>query len=296
MSRLKLVLIPLAACVVFLVTSSMKQPAAPLVSIPSIKKPVPIESLNFQTITLPSHLEGVQAETILAKAISRVNADELESLEMDVIQRTDIDDINYQMKARYLRGPKQLVRFEADITVDSLTSRFTVISNGNQIRESVRVPGAPKSATVVDLPVVNEGSDDVSLENLAREKLVRSKVFSGVGALITAIQSGLKGPSVRAVRCNDSELIEISGKWAETRSTQDQVPVELRIKDQAGECRVYLDINTLWPYYIEWWTKQNRNGSRRLLMRTEFRNVTINPPLTEERIRQEFMATKAPSQ
>lgn len=290
MSRFQLYLLPVLACGVFLLTGSMEQTAAPLLSIRPGLTERPLLAWAAEPVPLPARWQECTPAQVLGQAAANCSADKIAWLNMCFHQRVSLDDLDFEMEGRFLAAPEQRSRLDLKLKTGGQSSRHLVIVNGHSLVELVELPGNDKHLTAVELPRVQKPGDDPAALSQARAELIQKKTFAGMPALLASLQAGLVQPQLRLVRVQGKEYLEIRGKWVVDRTASAQVPKELRFQATARECRVYLDSESLWVCCVEWWGGVATARPAQLLVQTVYQTPQLNQPLSAEQLARELTA------
>lgn len=290
MSRFQIYLLPVLACGLFLVTGSMEQTAAPVLSIRPGLPEQPLTAWVAEPVPLPAHWQGGTGAEILKQATDKCSADQIAWLDMTFHQRVRLDNLDFEMEGRFLAAPDQRSRFELKLMRGSQVSRRVVIVNGQSLIEVVDLPGNDRQINSVDLPKVQKPGDDPAAVAQARMELLQTKTFTGMPALLHSLQLGLTQMQCRGVKVHGREFLEIRGKWVSSKSASAQVPKELRLQATPRECRIYLDASSLWVCCVEWWGGVAADRPPQLLVQTIYDTPRLNQPLTAEQMVQAMTA------
>jgi hypothetical protein len=282
MSRNHLFLLPVLVGIVFFLTGSMEQTAAPVLSIPGPMAEKCIEPWKGEVQPIPTNLHGLSVTSLLDQAMAQWNSEKVPSLEMSFRQQVAYDDIGFELSGRYLAAPPQRFRFEQQVKIGAELSKTLVICDGKKLIEIEQLPGKNKRTNALELPTVKESTEDPAAVVAARQALLQSKNFPGIASLLFTLRAGLRDPVWRLVRVKGQDMLEIKGKW-ETNNKGEPESEELRLRPELQECCIYLDAANLWPRCVEWW------GNRRLLVQSVYDLIKHNEPVADDQLaREEF--------
>ena len=104
--------------------------------------------------------------------------------------------------------------------------------------------------------------------------------------LLFSLRTGVLWARRDTVRRGDGRFIKLTGALPANPvpTSADASRPELLPR----QCRLYLDIDTLWPHRIEWWGCEASHFNDVALLQMEFRDPVLNQPLSTDRCDREF--------
>jgi hypothetical protein len=114
------------------------------------------------------------------------------------------------------------------------------------------------------------------------DEVMQSFSFQGVVPLLETLRNRLSWTGKQTVRRDGRVLIRLTGSWSNETMRGLVRAGEMWPDGLPRRCRLYFEINTLWPHRVEWWGPLHAGAADTLLLQTEFRDPVINQPLSAE--------------
>jgi hypothetical protein len=231
----------------------------------------------------PPAAEQAAAAALLEQAVARLASPGSPWQDVTVWQHVDCDELNYQVRGRYLTGPDRRRRLQLQVQVGSTRGQVLTICDGKRVWTRVQVGMGEPSMAQQDLPGGPAQAEAVLLQY----------GLAGAEALLPAIRARLQAPHWDQVLWGGREAYRISGDWPAACPVPTALPDDAQVAAVPRRCRVYLDARTLWPLRVEWWG-QGPDGAA-LVAVTEFRDPVLGRPLSPERCAREFAIGPTPA-
>jgi hypothetical protein len=280
MSHCRFLLLPSLAGFFLLLISANSAVGPPLTS------PAPLPSLALLPFDAPP---DPAANQLLDRAVALLAPERLEWLEMKLRQQVRVQGVTYAVEGRYLGGPDNRLRLELNTRQGNVQGRLVVVSDGITLWQQTRVG--------------NDGQDRCKQMNLReildllnspgmpagwREQFLQNQAFGAVTTLLPGLRQRMNCVGMDTVRREGRVLHRVTAVWKPSVAAGLSPAGKPWPAGLARQCRLYLDVGTLWPHRLEWWGPDPPREEDSLLVQMEFRDPVLNQPPSAERCANEF--------
>jgi hypothetical protein len=229
----------------------------------------------------PPDAPDPKAGALLDEALAALAADRSGWLETKVWQKVQAGELGYEADGRYLAGPGGCFRLDLATHVGHTDGRLLLVSDGTVLWQALRI-GGPEWTSVRKMKTADleDGRDTVPAA-------LPASTFKGLVPLLCDLRGTLNWVRRETVRRSRVDLVKLTGVWpAEVSSAL--APGGAWPAGLPRQCRLYLDLHTLWPHRVEWWGPGASAGADGLLVEMEFRDPVRNQPPPPARRAAEF--------
>jgi len=235
--------------------------------------------------SVPANPEvNAPAAKLLDDAVARLDPGSVSWLETKIWQKGRLDRFKFESEGRYLLGPGRRVRLELTTRHGRAAATALTVSDGKMVWQGHRNGDGPW--TDVMLTPVTEIASFPGREagpSPESNEFLRGPSLGGVVALLHAMRTRVNWSRKETVRRDGRASIKLTGSVSTEIAANQPWP-----EGQPRQCRLYLDVATLWPQRVEWWGPDSPRSGDVLLQQLEFRDPVLNQPLSPERADREF--------
>jgi hypothetical protein len=241
----------------------------------------------------PNPPADAAATKLLGEALARLGPDRVTWLETKVWQKGCLDRFTYEAEGHYLAGPNHRFRLELTTFHGRAAATSLLVSDGHTLWQGRRRGDGPWSD--VSRVYVGQWGPTGAADSLSRlpDQVLASRLFDGIAPLLHALQSNLAWSRKETVRRSGEVYFKLTGAWSEEALRVLAPPDQPWPDGLPRRCRLYLDVQTLWPHRVEWWGPSSPRSPDALLLQIEFRDPVVNQPLSSERVAREFSVPHA---
>jgi hypothetical protein len=223
-----------------------------------------------------------EAVQLLHSAIDHLRSPKANCLETTLWQRATVGEVVYEAEGKYQCAPRGRMRLDLETRTGDVVSRLRLISDGTRLLQATGLnASAWSSAGFVDTWTVVERSEGkVSTEDV-RRTFLQGRSGGGPGELLQTALAQYSWTKKAKVKRAGAIYYKIAGKRKSATETPD-------LNVEISDCRLYLDVDTLWPHRVEWWGKAFRATQPSLLFQVEFRDPILSESLTPDKLASEF--------
>ena len=224
------------------------------------------------------------AAKLLDDALGRLDPARVGWLETKVWQKGRLDRFTYESEGRYLVGPGRRARLELTTHHGRADATMLAVSNGELVWQGRRTSDG-RWADVTRSPVSSISPAPATTDAPAPpgEESLRGPSLGGVLGLLRSMRSRIDWSRKETVRRDGRECTKLTGSCPADSSSNLPWP-----DGMPRQCRLYLDVQTLWPHRVEWWGPDSPRSGDVLLQQIEFRAPVLNRPLSAEQASREF--------
>jgi len=220
---------------------------------------LPVDASRPPTLVEPT--DSAAAVSLLDQAGARLQPDRITHLEVEVRQRVHFNQVSSVADGRFIQAPAGKRRLELHTQTGSREGELLVLCDGVRLTQAMRTSGAHwNEVRVVRLQEL--GSPPQVLAELARIPAARHWFSGDPAAMLAQLRTEVRWSAPHSVSRHGMPMVKLTG-----RTTQNAGPVP-----GGCQCRLYLDLETMWPGRLEWWDA----SGRRCLAEIDLRRVPDN--------------------
>jgi hypothetical protein len=209
---------------------------------------------------------GLNAQQLLGKALEAVSTARASWLKTNVRQTVSGFRSDFIATGHLQRGPNNCARLEMSIVTSGEPSRLCIVSDGEVVAEARQLGSRQPAVAVTRLSADEPG---------ARSAVLAGMGCGGPGALLAQLQKQLQSAKLQTGLLDDKPVIRIQGNVEQGQGIANGTAFPARL------CRVYLDVNSLWPHRLEW-HGESKNSRTSALLRIEFSEPDLGRELSGE--------------
>jgi len=228
--------------------------------------------------TAPSLFTPQSAPADARPLLQELSAKPIDWLSATVWQKMSDGENNFEATGTLLRAPNNRFRMQMEVR-STKSAQLLIVSDGVTLQRSCRI-GSAKPIIEIASMGQQPGAKAAEL-HLAPTDLA---------SLLRHVCEGLREATVQSGLWQDLPVLRISGAWAPRGDT----PSELRPPVQPRTCNLYLDARTHWPIRVEWQGSESPHDAPVLLLQMEFRDLSVNQPLSDEEAARLFCIAPQP--
>ncbi len=227
---------------------------------------------------------------LLDQALAEFSPERVQWLQTEVWQQVQLGQDDWQTHGHVFQAPGGRSRLELHTQVQSVQATLLTVCDGSVLWEAVRTcreGGASGTATgpwsrVRRINLEELGQREEILKLLSRRETGGQQVAplgltsGGIWALLHQLRQNTTWSNYQAVRRGEHNLHKLMGTCGTSEGES--------LVAQPCQCRLYLDLQTLWPHRLEWWDEK----AERCLVALELRNPRWQHPLSAAECRERF--------
>lgn len=223
------------------------------------------------------------AAQILRRCLDLLEREDNAWLRTTVWQRLDDGRLCCEVHGTYQAAPGKRGRLDLAAQIGASRGRMVVIHDGIHLWQAVHTTPDAEDEGKWSIRKINVPAMLGALEKSGNSAGLDWPLFNGVAPLLRNLIHNLTWIGQQTVRRGDRDFLKLTGVW-----TGPEPPFDEKFDRhwwRLRECRVYLQVDTLWPYRLEWWgTSGTKDTSRRRLVEMEFRDPVLGKPLPPEQV------------
>ena len=240
--------------------------------------------------TAPTRTAGTgaglaEAEDLIHSALDRLQSPQARCLQTTIWQRASLGETTFEAEGSYQSAPRGRIRIDLETRAGDASGKVRIISDGTRIvhavNRSVSQVDTWTEANFVDAwAIVDRSHGKVSLDDV-RRNFLQGRSGRGPAELLESLSAQFVWTQKEKVKRSGQISFKLTGT---SKASAPDADSNVTI----SQCKLYLDVETLWPNRIEWWGTSSAGTVSAPLVQIEFREPVLAEALAPARLAEQF--------